>query len=237
MKRLTTFTKLLLFLIIAITSQTGCNRGIIIQNIDWVDFIKFNGISYLRTVQPLPYHEEDLEYFGVIQFRVDGNVNTSGYQIKDGDAAFLDKGIRIYSINSYSTDFRLLAKVGTEFYLYETDTNPDAKNGSDLLDIGGKVNYVSINSSIDGTTELASIRDKIQVNQLIQMVLDAPVDQIQHRTGSEQYFLEFNFIDGTVTIRSYWLDTGILARGMQLPEEFGQIIRMALSQSVAVALD
>ena len=55
--------------------------------------------------------------------------------------------------------------------LYEADTNPYAKKGADLLDISGKVEYIGVNSAIDGTTELASIRDEGQVSQLVDMIL------------------------------------------------------------------
>src|SRR4030042_1542039 len=90
-------------------------------HIDWVDFIRFNGITYIRTVQQLPYSEEELEYFDEVQFRVDVNIDALGYQIKDGDAAYLDEGTRIYSIKGYSPDFRLVAETGTELLLFEAD--------------------------------------------------------------------------------------------------------------------
>ena len=46
--------------------------------IDWVDFIKFNGITYLREVQPLPYSEKELKYSDEVQFRVEGNITQPG---------------------------------------------------------------------------------------------------------------------------------------------------------------
>ena len=48
--------------------------------------------------------------------------------------------------------------------------------GVDLLDIGGKVTYIGVNSEQDGVTELGAIKGKTQVSALINMVLQAPVD-------------------------------------------------------------
>ena len=115
--------------------------------------------------------------------------------------------------------------------MYEADTNPKAKKGGDLLDISGKVVYISVNSHIDDKTKLGSITESAQVNQLVQMILEAPVDQSLLGTGSKQYFLEFHLKDGTTTKRSYWLDTGLLQRGIQLPKEFGVEIQAAIDKA------
>jgi hypothetical protein len=226
MKKLTIIIILVMLLAATIIPQTGCGgKGEVIYNIDWVDFIKFNNITYLRTIQSLPYSEEKLEYFGEIQFRVEGNVSTPDYQIKDGDAAYLDKGTRIYSINGYSPNFRLVAKVGTELYLFEADTNPNARTGVDLLDIRGKVEYIGINSPVDGKTELNSIIEQDLVSRLVEMILEAPVDQTIRLSGNKQVFLEFHLKDNTSVNRSFWSDTGELHRGILLPDEFRETIK------------
>ena len=196
-----------------------------LTNIDWVDFIRFNGITYIRTVQHLPYSEEELEYFDEVQFRVDINIDAPGYQIKDGDAAYLDEGTQIYSIKGYSPDFRLVAKTGTELHLFEADTNPKARTGTDLLDIEGKVEYIGINSPVDGITELASITEQDMVFRLVEMVLDSPVDQTSRIYGSQQLFIMFHLRDGTRVNRSFWSDTGKLQRGIMLPDDFWEMIK------------
>jgi hypothetical protein len=208
----------------------GCASGFGIENIDWVDFIKLNDITYLKVRQSITISENDLFLYGEIKFNVAGNVNNSNYKIKNGDAAYLEAGTPVYSLTGYAPGFRLVAKENQAFFIYEADSNPKAKNGSDLLDIGGKVAYISINSEIDGTTELAAIKEQTQVNDLIRMILEAPVDQESLKMGSERYFLEFHLNDGTTTKRSYWLDTELLSRGIQLPEEFGIAIQSALNE-------
>jgi len=218
----------LLSLPLGCATKPETDKGNVVVNIDWVNFIKFNGITYLREVQSLPYSEEDLQYFDEVQFRVEGNITQLGYQIKNGDAAYLDKGTQIYSIRSYSPDFRLVAKVGTELYLFEADTSPDARKGADLLDIEGKVEYIGINNPIDGKTELASIKETGLVSRLVKMVLEAPVDQTFQSGEGDQLFIAFHLNDGTTVVRSFWSDTGQLSRGILLPVEFRQAIKSAV---------
>ena len=227
MKKLITIG-LALLLATTLIFQPGCSqeKGEKLTTIDWVDFIKFNDITYLREFVPLDsLAEEDLKYYDKIQFRLEGNVSEPGYQLKNGDAAYLDEGTQIYSIKGYSADFRLAAKVGAELYLFEADTNPNARTGTDLLDIGGKVEYIGINSRIDGKTELASIKEESLVSSLVEMVLNAPVDQTVRLWGEEQIFIVFYLSDGTEVNRSFWIDTGKLQRGILLPDEFGEIIK------------
>jgi heat shock protein HslJ len=219
------YLTMIILIAAAINLPAGCSKETDrIDKIDWVDFIKFNGITYLRTIQSLPYSEEELEYFDEIRFRVEGNVDTPDYESKDGDAAYLDEGTQIYSISGYSPDFRLVAKMGTELLLFEADTNPNAETGSDLLDIGGKVEYIGINDPVDGKTELASITEPDLVSRLVEMVLEAAVDQTVRSSGT-QIFIEFHLRDGTKVNRSFWAGTGELHRGIMLPDDFWETIK------------
>jgi hypothetical protein len=224
MKRLLICFLLAIVLMLSLMTSS-CNLPI--ANIDWVDFIKFNDITYLHQNSDVPLGHDMLTYYTEVRFKVADNVNNPNYKIKNGDAAYLEKGTILYSIKDYSSNFRLVTEQGE---LYEADTNPNAKLGADLLAIGGKVDYIGINSSLDGKTELASIRDSEQVTELVGMVLKGRVDQTQKQTGIQQYFLEFHLKDGTTVNRSYWLDTGVLSRGIQLPEEFRQVVRAVLQK-------
>ena len=201
--------------------------------IDWVDFIRFGGITYVAaSPKPgRPLAGSDLgPVFATVTFKLDGNVQDPGYQSKDGDAAFLDAGTKVYTVKGYRSTFRLAASENHALTLYEADTNPRARKGADLLDIGGKVQYIGIASEQDGVTELGAIKDPKQVNMLVTLVLEAPVDQ-NHQVGNKQYFITFHLVDATVVTRAYWLDTGVLARGILLPKAFGLAIKAALPVS------
>jgi hypothetical protein len=168
--------------------------------------------------------------FATVRFKLDGNVHDPGYHAKDGDAAFLNAGTRVYLVKGYSTTFRLVASSNNSLLLFEADTNPNAKKGADLLDLAGKVQYIGVNSEQDGTTELAAIKDPKQVTNLVSMVLGAPVDQNHASKGGTRYFLVFHLKDGTAVTRAYFLDTGELARGILLPKAFGFAVEQALKK-------
>jgi hypothetical protein len=238
MKKLITITTLLL-IAISIMPQFGCGKsdnGTDLQTtltiVDWVDFIKFDDITYLRRGEVrASFTDEDLYYFDEVKFKVADNVNDPNYRSKNGDAAFLEEGTTIYSIMGYSPDFRLIAKTGIEMILYEADTNPSAKKGADLLDIAGKVKYIGVNSGMDSTTELASINEEGRVFELIDMILNAPVDQTFRSHEGVQYFIAFYLNDGTVVKRSYYIRSGNLERGIMLPDEFGRVIDSIITPS------
>ncbi|HLH63078.1 MAG TPA: hypothetical protein VKV20_15465 [Ktedonobacteraceae bacterium] len=209
----------------ASNSQNGQTAVVI----DWVDFIKFGGITYVATSPGRPLVAGDLgPVFATIKFKLDGNVQNPNYQSKDGDAAFLNPGTKVYTVKGYKPTFRLTAYQNGEIQLYEADTNPHAKVGADLLDIGGKVLYIGINSPQDGKTELGSIKNSKQVEDLVTMVLNAPVNQNYQSQESSQYFIDFHLRDGTSVIRAYWPDSGELSGGILLPPVFGAAIKQAL---------
>ena len=228
MKRLITIATLALLLVVTLIAQAGCSQDRIdkLVLIEWVNLIKFNDITYVRKFVPLDsLAEEDLKYYDKTKFKLADNVDDLNYRSQNGDAAYLDEGTQIYSIKAYSPDFRLVAKVGAELYLFEADTNPNATKGADLLDIEGKVEYIRINGGMDGKTELASIKEKTLVYSLVEMVLNAPVDQTVLSSGGSQLFIAFHLNDGTMVSRSFRPDSGVLSRGILLPDEFGRTIK------------
>jgi len=135
-------------------------------------------------------------------------------------------------MKGYKSTFRLAAydpNNNNHLVLYEADTNPNAKRGSDLLDIGGKVQYISVNKD-DGTTQLAEVKNSSQVLLLTQMALTAPVDQSRSLQNESRYFISFHLKDGTAVTRAYGQQSRILIRGILLPEAFGVAIQSAVSK-------
>jgi hypothetical protein len=201
--------------------------------IDWVDFIKFNGITYLASFDHTgrPLQESDLgPIFASVQFRLDGNVHDPDYHSQDGDAAFLDAGTPVYMVRGYKPQFRLAAHRDGSIVLFEADTNPKARHGADLLDIGGKVRYIGINSEQDGITELGAVKDPQQVAALVAMVLKAPVDQNRQDQAGPAYFIAFHLNDATTTTRGYGTQSRELSRGIMMPEEFEVAVEEALQK-------
>lgn len=207
--------------------------------IDWVNFIYFGGITYVENFDNSahPLTESDLgPQFGTVQFKYADNVHEPDYMSKhgkDGDAAFLEPGTVVYTLKGYQPTFRLAARMGDRIALYEADTNPRAQKGADLLDFGGKVTRIGVNSEEDGTTELGTITDPAQVAALVKLILDAPADAGQSVMDGTRYFIVFYLQDGTLVKRSYWPATGEMTRGIHVPKEFATAINAAVDSKPA----
>ncbi len=193
------------------------------HTISWVPMVKFGGIHYLRRwalVGKLAREEaqdltaEDLgpEIYRVA-FRGDGYAGP-WYRYQDGDATFLNPGTPVYEVKGYSPVFRLATLERGRATLYEADTNPHAKTGGDLVDIGGKVTVIDILNDDDEMTVLGTMVDETTIERFVDLVLEAPVDQRSRDRDGPRYFLGIRFDDGTSVLRAFWLETGELSRGI-----------------------
>jgi hypothetical protein len=203
-------------------------------SIDWVDFVQWNGISYL-AVEPTttPVSESLLgPKLGITKRKLAGNETDPSYKVQEGDAAFLAAGTPIYTMSGYRASYRIAAKNAARLLIYEADTNPKARTGADLVDLDGKVDYMTIGDSND--RELATIRDPSLVAHLVGLILQARVDQsVQPPPAGPQYFVTIRFHDGTQSVRAYWPSTGELSRGILAGPEFGHAILAALPSPAA----
>jgi hypothetical protein len=135
-----------ILLLCIILSCIGCSKPSTIHTsvaIDWVDFIKFNGIRYLAvsdtsTIKGASFTQSDLgPVFGKVKHKLEVTVHDPNYQAQDGDAARLDVGTSVYSIKGYRSNFRLAIIQHGQVIVYQADDNPAARTGGDVLDIQG----------------------------------------------------------------------------------------------------
>jgi hypothetical protein len=213
-----------------LAALAGCAPVRYATIIDWVNMIRFRGITYLANVQAgRDLQADDLgTRFDTVRFRLDGNVHDANYQTHDGDAAFLDAGTPVYRVLAYAPTFRLAARQDGRIVLFEADTNPQAKIGADLLDIGGKVSSITVTG--DTTTQaVATISDSHLIVTLVSLLLAAPVDQSE-RPGDAgvRYFLAFHLTDGTQVMRLYLPQSHEVARGIIVPDAFVAALAAAL---------
>lgn len=206
------------------TSATG-GTGV---QIDWVDFMQFAGIRYLAEGEKI---QPDLLglVFARVKFKLEDNVHDPNYRSKDGDAAFLDSGTVVYSVKGYRPSFRLAVYQDGSPMLFEADSNPIAKRGSDLLDLAGKVRAIGVNSALNARMQLGVVKDPSEVAALVSMALSASVNQNVLSSDGTRYVVVFYFNDGTTSSRMFWLNSGELQRGILMPKAFGAVI-----QSIAV---
>ena len=203
--------------------------------VDYVNFFQFNGIQYISGLSPdfgRSLTASDLgPVYAKVQTKLSGNENDPHYRPRDGDAAYLDPGTSVYEVKGYATTFRLAAYLNGRLDLYEVDTNPHARVGADLLDIGGKVRALDVISGQDGSTIQATIRDQAQIQRLVAMVLAAPVNQAVVSSSGPGYIVNFQLVDGTATARQFTPEQGLLGRGILLPSAFGDAIQAAVTSA------
>ena len=224
----------LLVMIILSLALPAC--GIPVSHVDWIDFVQFNGIQYLavggyfEAAGSRGLVEADLgPEFARVKNRLAATHLFVPQCCQDGDAAYLDKGTAVYIVKGYNPESRLAAYRDGSLVLFEADTNPKAQTGADLLDIGGKVQYIGVNSVEDGVTELASITDPEQVAVLVELVLGSPVDQTHLIQANIKYLIAFHLRDDTIVTRAFSPESGESQRGIFLPEAFVIAVEQALS--------
>jgi hypothetical protein len=206
-------------------------RGAII---DWVDFVQWNGITYLHVPTSSAAAGQPILGLQVATTtrKLAGNETDPSHQLQEGEAAFLDAGTPIYSLREYRAAFRIGVKTANGIAIYEADTNPKAKTGADLLDLDGKVDYIGFAEA--NQDEVAAIRDPALVAHLVGLILQAPVDQsAQPPPAGPQSFVTIHFHDATRTVRAFWPSTGLLSRGIMAGPEFARAMLGALPSPAA----
>jgi hypothetical protein len=195
---------------------------------DYIDFVRVGGVTYYVADHGVgrPIDSGDLgPRFAVVR----ANPPTSGpplaYRPRDGDAAYLAVGSPVFTVKGYHPSFRLAAGHHGRLHLYEAEEATGARTGADLLDLAGKVRYLSVNS---GRFELARIKDGPRVAELVGQVLAAPVRPTDGRAEHRYCFVVFNLADRTAVRRVFFPDTGQLAPGVFVPPSFTEAMEQAL---------
>ena len=194
------------------------------HTISWIPMMQFVGIHFLslgwnvggqgtREGKGPPGMEDLGPELHRVAFRGDGYVGPF-YRYQDGDATYLNPGTPVFAVKGYSPKFRLATLEEGRVFLYEADTNPSAKTGEDLLDIRGQVTAIDILGDDDALTVLGTIEEEWTVQRFVEMVLESPVDQGSRDHDGPRYFLGIRLVDGTSTVRAFWLEAGELYRGI-----------------------
>ena len=189
---------------------------------EWAHSVQFGGITYLAKgswfgsmiangERALTADDLGPELYRVAFRRVG---YAGSYRYQDGDATYLNPGTPVYAVKGYVPEFRLATLEEGRVTLFEADTNPLATTGEDLLDIRGKVTAIDILSEEDAKTVLGTIDGERPVERFAELVLESPVDQEWWDHDGPRYFLGFRLADGTSVVRSFWLESGELSRGI-----------------------
>lgn len=199
------------------------------------NLIKFRGITYIGTYwnRDSTLRESDLgPEYGRVRGDADSlTMDTERDTMRDGDATGLPAGTQVYSVEGYVPRTRLAARAYGRIYLYEARSAPDGRNGSDLLDLAGKVRSIRIVTSGDYQAEPVTIEDPHLIAVLVGLVLDAPVDPSPGDYDHDvtyNYSITFRMGDGTEVDSFYYADTNELGPGLHPGPEFREAIEREL---------
>ena len=199
------------------------------------DTVRFGGVLYEASFyggEGLGRHlaEGDLgAKHGEVRYRL-ATHDDPGHEPADGDAAYLRPGTPVYEVEGYEPSFWLAARQRGELTLYEAVSNPRAEEGSDLLDVDGKVRRIDVAHREDAGEVLGTIDAPEEVGSLVRGLLGASLQQTDpdHFGTKDTYLVIFRLRDGMVAVREYRTDTGRLAPGIVAPEGFRRAIEGAL---------
>jgi hypothetical protein len=174
---------------------TGC-RSSPFNNyavIDWVDFIKWDGQEYDGISEG---ELADINYIdkkiGEVKFKVDENIHDPEYKIKDGDAAFYEKGTAIYTIKG-NPDL-IAVKSTRALNGYDVFYSRDTQYKWHFKDMPlNQVNHIDIflQDSYGGKKRITSITAPDQVKhflQLLQSSKENPDFQPHTDNGDPAYY-------------------------------------------------
>lgn len=107
-------------LMMAAACQLPGSSSTCTAQIDWVNFIQVGSTQYVAGPQSsTAVQESDLgPVHSHVKFKVSGNVCDPSYELKDGDAAFLEAGTPIYEVKGKSPNEQLVAKFNGSFLVY-----------------------------------------------------------------------------------------------------------------------
>jgi DNA-binding CsgD family transcriptional regulator len=201
--------------------------------IDWIDFVRFNGVTYwgggwggpLLTVLSGGLGPE----YARVAFTLEGNVQDSTYRARDCDASFLPAGTSLFPINGYDPRFRIALANGK---VYESYTAEGIRTAGEITDLRGKVTRIEFRTNDTPPVMRARLNDPGAVARLVDDFLAARFDDSTQPTSSQSgpdIVVVFVLADATEFARVYRPASGWAWPGIWLPVSFNDAATAAMA--------
>ncbi|PID15451.1 hypothetical protein CSV63_06600 [Sporosarcina sp. P34] len=219
--------RILLLLVLLLLTACSFNPSPQHTVIDWVDFVKWNDATYGANYEmnELKKDWETAGEVGEVKYMLDGQAGTN-HQTKNGDAAYLQKGTKLYAMKGYDPAFRIIA----DGKVYEVTESDKAETVGDFLDIKGKVQRVILQSEQD-LSFIGEFTDE-HVEKLIEELLVMPYEPERRATEGKRVFFGIELVDGTMTRSVYWSETGYINYGGVASQEVKDIFEVEMQEYV-----
>ena len=206
------------------TSEGECPPNTIIE---WLDVVMIEDIQY-EYYHPYPSNDnstiamEKGRELGEVTYKMAEQACTD-YQIKNGDAAYLEIGTKIYEIKGYPTNFI----VSADERAYIVTENKQAKTVGELYPMQAFVKNIYIQSDEDGK-RLHTFSEENR-DRFLSLISELPLENIDSlyedgKFEGNRVFLEIELDNGITFSQLYWSDTNTFHLGAIGNEEIKQII-------------
>ncbi len=209
----------------------GCANGQSLQGfghsqqaqsvIDWVDILRWNNTDYVNNYEVNQLKEDwptgaELDE---VSFKMDGHAGAN-YQMKNGDASYLEVGTKLYEMKGYNSSFRIVA----DGKVYEVSHPENMETIGDFLDIDGKVERIVLQSSYD----LSIVGEFSQdwTDEFIDELLALPYDPtvFDNRGSGPRVFFGIELKDGTMTRTLYYPESRVINYGAVASDRLAEIL-------------
>lgn len=190
--------------------------------IDWVDIIRWNNTDYVTNYEANQMKEEwpTGTELSEVKFKMDGHAGAN-YQMKNGDAAYLDIGTKLYEMKGYEPTFRIVA----DGKVYEIFQPENAETIGDFLDIDGKVERIVLQSSYDLSIVDEFSRDWTDdfIDELLALPYNPAV--FDERGSGPRVFFGMELEDGTMTRTVYYPESRVINYGAIASDRLAEIFK------------
>lgn len=190
----------------------GCPDGAI----EWVDLLKIDDVTYQHQFEvapdePLSAQIEKADAIGIVTYKMADNA-CSDHKMRNGDAAYLEKGTTVYAVRGYPSDLMVVANDK----VYVADQKKDAKTIGDIYPIKDLVKDIHIESTDDGSrihTFSLEAKEKFLNEWLLLEAIDPMEMYKEEAFEGNRIFLEIELNNGVSFRELYWSDTNAFHRG------------------------
>lgn len=203
--RMLTFILILLFL-------SGCRLsafgGQVV--IDWVDFIHFDGKEYNGIHSGVLADKSFIgNKIGTVKFKVADNVKNPSYKIRDGDAAFHEKGTEIFQIKDHPHLIAVKDDRAINGYRVYFSRDDDIEYQWNFKDMPiEKVERIEIyqTDSPAGNKLISKLTKSDDINSFLQLLVDSeenPNFQPTRGSGDPIFYEMFFYTDEPIAYKYY----------------------------------
>ncbi|MBM7621129.1 hypothetical protein JOC95_003002 [Bacillus tianshenii] len=200
--------------------------------IEWIDMVMINDIKYEHHFpepadENIPIDFEIGRELGKVDYKMADSA-CSNHKMKNGDAAYLEKGTPIYEIKGYPTAL----VVAANDKVFVADTNLRAKTAGDLYPMNKLVKNIYIESTEDGSR--IHTFSQPSKNKFLDAWYKLKLEDIQtlNKEGKmegKRIFLEFELENGVLFRQLYWADSNTFHNGAIGNKEIKDVINHELS--------